>query len=151
MPKMNWTELGTQKLGRCAEYFAMMEFASFGCKIYSAEIDDGVDFVAKINSDFYEVQVKSMLKGKYVYVPKSSMNIHDKFRLVCFLKFAEGELPMIYIIPATSWKRPNAVLKNNAYTKSQKSPPEWGIQYSERNLSVIEKHRADLFFAKHNL
>ena len=49
MPCMNWSKLSSQQLGRYAEYYAMMEFSSHGCEVYSSEVDDhGVDFVVKI-------------------------------------------------------------------------------------------------------
>ena len=151
MPNMNWFDLGTHKMGRIAEYYAMLEFASYGCPIYTTEIDEGVDFIAKVGIEFYEIQVKSMTRGKYVYVLKSSMSIHDKKRLVCFLRFTDGASPEVFIIPATSWKRPNAVLKNNVYPDTKKSPPEWGIYYADRNLHLLEKHRSEVFFTRHGL
>jgi hypothetical protein len=36
------------QLGRYAEYYAKMEFASYGFEVYTSEVDDhGVDFVVK--------------------------------------------------------------------------------------------------------
>jgi hypothetical protein len=67
MPNKNWSKLSTQQLGRYAEHYAMMEFASYGHEIYSSEVNDhGVDFIAKIRGKFYEVHVKSTLRGSYV-------------------------------------------------------------------------------------
>ena len=49
MPKKNWSELSKQQIGRYAEYYAKMEFASYGFEVYTSEVDDhGVDFVAKL-------------------------------------------------------------------------------------------------------
>ena len=48
MPNTNWSELSHLQLGRYAEYYAKMEFASFGYDVYTSEVDDhGVDFVAR--------------------------------------------------------------------------------------------------------
>ena len=54
MPKMKWSDLRPMQLGRYAEYYAKMEFASYGYDIYTSEVDDhGVDFVASKNSGIY--------------------------------------------------------------------------------------------------
>lgn len=43
-----WSELTTQQLGQIGEYYAKMEFISYGYEIYTPDIDDhGVDFIAK--------------------------------------------------------------------------------------------------------
>ena len=58
MPKMKWSDLRPMQLGRYAEYYAKMEFASYGYDIYTSEVDDhGVDFVARdVKTDiFYEI------------------------------------------------------------------------------------------------
>lgn len=48
MPKMKWFELTPLQLGRYAEYYAKMEFASYGFEVYTSEVDDhGVDFIVK--------------------------------------------------------------------------------------------------------
>ena len=65
MPKMKWSELSPMQIGRYAEYYAKMEFTSYGYDVYTSEVDDhGVDFVARdVKMDiFYEIQVKSLRK-----------------------------------------------------------------------------------------
>jgi len=126
----------------------MMELASFGCEIYSSEVDDhGVDFIARINKKFYEVQVKSMRKSNYVFVLKAKMDICDDFRLVCLLRFVESKLPHVYIVPAKAWRNPNAVLVDRNYENTTKSNPEWGIQFSEKNQHLLEPYTAERFFS----
>ena len=73
MPKMKWSELSPMQIGRYAEYYAKMEFTSYGYDVYTSEVDDhGVDFVARdVKTDiFYEIQVKSLRKGNYAFIPK---------------------------------------------------------------------------------
>ena len=72
MPKMKWSELSPMQIGRYAEYYAKMEFTSYGYDVYTSEVDDhGVDFVASKNSGiYYEIQVKSLRKGNYAFIPK---------------------------------------------------------------------------------
>jgi hypothetical protein len=115
------------QLGRYAEYYAKMEFTSYGFDVYTSEVDDhGVDFVAKppLGTTYYEVQVKSSRDFGYVYIPKEKMQLTAN-RLVCYLHFIDGQLPDVYIIPSTAWLAPNAVPVDRKYEKEgQKSAPE---------------------------
>ena len=48
MPSLIWSKLNHLQRGRYAEYYAKMEFTSYGYEVYTSEVDDhGVDFVAK--------------------------------------------------------------------------------------------------------
>jgi hypothetical protein len=72
MPNMTWSLLNRMQLGRYAEYYAKMEFSSYGFDVYTSEVDDhGVDFVAKPpnSTTYYEVQVKSVRGFGYVFMP----------------------------------------------------------------------------------
>lgn len=76
MPNTNWSELSHLQLGRYAEYYAKMEFASYGYDVYTSEVDDhGVDFVARNPDDgqYYEIQVKAVRNLDYVYIRKDKM------------------------------------------------------------------------------
>ena len=103
MPKKIWSELTPLQLGKYAEYYAKMEFTSYGYDVYSSEIDDhGVDFVIKNGAgSFYEVQVKSVLKGRYVYIPKDKITLDDN-HLVCLLLFTDAQilkaLPLVRVL-----------------------------------------------------
>lgn len=100
-----------------------MEFASYGFEVYTSEVDDhGVDFIAKLpdGSRFYEVQVKSVRDYGYVYIAKSKMPILSENRLVCCLHFINGQLPAVFVIPATAWSVPNVVLVDRKYDKPGK-------------------------------
>lgn len=127
MPSKKWSGLTSMQLGQYGEYYAKMEFASYGFDVYTSEVDDhGVDFVVRDTQtgSFCEVQVKSLLKGNYVFMQKDKLVIDDK-HLVCFLHFKENCLPEVYIIPATVWKNPNEVFVDRNYDKpGQKSKPE---------------------------
>jgi hypothetical protein len=76
MPNLQWSKLSHLQLGKYAEYYAKMEFASYGYEVYTSEVDDhGVDFIAKApdTSVYYEIQVKSSRNTKYVYETKDKM------------------------------------------------------------------------------
>ncbi len=147
MPNTNWSILNHLQLGRYAEYYAKMEFASYGYEVYTSEVDDhGVDFVAKLPGEnrYYEVQVKSVRDYGYIYMAKSKMPELSEDRLVCYLHFVDGQLPDVFVIPATAWENPNAVLVDRKYDKpGQKSEPEWGINISKKNYNLLDEYKAD--------
>lgn len=147
MPNTNWSILNHLQLGRYAEYYAKMEIASYGFEVYTSEVDDhGVDFVAKLPGEnrYYEVQVKSVRDYGYIYMAKSKMPELSEDRLVCYLHFIDGQLPDVFVIPATAWENPNAVLVDRKYDKpGQKSEPEWGINISKKNYNLLDEYKAD--------
>ena len=149
MPNTNWSELSHLQLGRYAEYYAKMEFASYGYDVYTSEVDDhGVDFVARNPDDgqYYEIQVKAVRNPDYVYIRKDKMALSPD-RLVFLLLFSNGALPSCYVIPSQTWNNPNALFVNRDYDKpGQKSAPEWGINLSKKNLSLLEPYREEQYF-----
>lgn len=95
MPNTKWSELSHLQLGRYAEYYAKMEFASYGYDVYTSEVDDhGVDFVARNPDDgqYYEIQVKAVRNLDYVYIRKDKM-VLSPARLVYLLLFSNGTMP----------------------------------------------------------
>ena len=147
MPNMNWSKLNSLQLGRYAEYYAKMEFASYGFEVYTSEVDDhGVDFIAKLPGEnrFYEVQVKSLREYGYIFMAKSKMPELSDESLICFLHFIDGKLPDVFVIPASAWKNPNTILVDRKYDKpGQKSEPEWGVNVSKKNYNLLSKYSAD--------
>lgn len=149
MPNLNWSTLTPLQLGRYAEYYAKMEFASYGFEIYTSEIDDhGVDFVMKRgNGNFYEVQVKSLREsnsGNYVFVSKDKLDINDDKKLVCFIHFRVNQFPFVYIIPTSVWHQPNYIFVSRDYI-NKKSKPEWGINYSKKNRNELQPYLLETF------
>lgn len=144
MPNMKWLQLSNKQLGQYAEYYAKMEFTSYGYDVYTSEVDDhGVDFVAinLQNDKMYKVQVKSLLRGSYAFIKKDKIKL-DEYHLVCLLHFTEGKLPEVYVIPAIAWNEINEVFKDRAHYKK----PEWGINYSKKNIPLLEKYKAENYF-----
>lgn len=101
MPKTNWSELSAMQLGQYGEYYAKMQFTSYGFDVYTSDVDDlGVGFVSKgKNGVFYEVQVKLVRNDNYVFIKKCSISLDDK-HLICFIRFNDGELPDCYMFQA---------------------------------------------------
>lgn len=153
LPVEDWETLNTQQKGRYAEYYAKMVFTANGYEVYTSEVDDrGVDFVCKKDdSIFYQVQVKSVFKSKYVLIKKSKMPLADD-RIVCLLIFEENTLPSIYIIPSKAWENTNSTfLVDRDYDKEgQKCAPEWGINISNKHADELNKYLACNFFNNKN-
>ena len=139
MPNLNWSELKPLQLGRYAEYYAKMEFTSYGYEVYTSEVDDhGVDFIAKSPAgQFLEVQVKAMRNKNYVSIHKNKIKLDDA-HLVCYIVFNNGSFPDVYIIPATVWTEPNGVFVSYDYKN-----PEWGINYSLKNAHLLNPYKAE--------
>ena len=147
MPNTNWSALSHMQLGRYAEYYAKMEFASYGFEVYTSEVDDhGVDFVAKLpgGNKFIEIQVKAVRNYGYTFIAESKMPILSENRLVCYLHFEDGKLPDVFVIPATVWATPNQVFVYRKYDKpEQKSKPEYGISISRKNYQLLAPYSLD--------
>jgi len=144
MPFMKWSNLNHLQLGKYAEYYAKMEFASYGFDVYTSEVDDhGIDFVAKIkNGEFLEIQVKAIRKSNYVFMRKDKWNINDENTYLILLLFEDNILPKVFMIPSKAWKNPNDLLCDKNY-EGLKSKPEYGINISKKNMSLLVKYKID--------
>lgn len=137
-----WSSINNLKLGKIAEYYTKIEFLSHNYNIYSPVVDDhGIDLVVKNHKNEFYVQVKSLCKGNYVYILKNKI-VLDKKHIVCFLPFKDDKIPDIYIIPATVWKTPNKIFVDRKKYKK----PEYGINYSMKNIPLLNQFKADEFF-----
>ena len=98
-------ELTRQKLGTFGEYYAKMSLASYGVSINTSEVDDhGIDFVAETKGGFAKFQVKTLRQGtNYVFMLKEYFDITDKSLFLFLSLLSDGEHPVSYIIPATTW------------------------------------------------
>lgn len=142
MPNKNWAILNPNQLGRYAEYFAKMEFASYGLEVFGSEVDDrGIDFIVKDKKGrFFEIQVKSKRGNGYVFAEKNKFNIDNEHLFLVLLIFKEGLLPEIFLIPSGIWNAPNEVFVDRKYDKpGQKSKPEYGINISNKNFDILKK------------
>lgn len=136
-------KLNPLQLGRYGEYYAKMEFSSYGMDVYTSEVDDhGVDFVAKTkHGAFIEIQVKSIRikKTQYVFMMKEHFNIDNDSLYLMLQLFEEGKLPRVYLIKASEWKNENELLRDRNYD-GLKSKPEYGVNLSKKNMLLLEKY-----------
>jgi len=140
LTKYNWDKLNHIQLGRYGEYLVKMEFALNGFDIYSPEIDDkGIDFIIRRDiGDYIEAQVKSVRGYNYIFFLKSKFMLNERLIAVITI-FKENKQPDIYVIPSMEWTNPNALLVSRDYI-GKKSKPEWGINLSKRNESLLEPY-----------
>lgn len=150
MPDYNWSHLTTVQLGRYAEYYAKMEFTSYGLVVFSSEIDDiGIDFVVRSPSKrYYEIQVKSIRDTTgYIFAQKDKFDAYQDNLYMAVVVFKDGYHPKMYLIPATEWQKPNDLLRDRDY-EGLKSKPEWGINISAKNMPVLEQYAFALQIGK---
>jgi hypothetical protein len=138
-----WTSLSTKQLGRYAEYVSRLFFAKSGMDVYLPEIDDkGIDFVVRSSEGhFFEIQCKARRQLNYFYIEKTKFPLSTA-RYLCLLLFLEEEKddPQFYLIPSRTWESPNDLFVDRLYVK-KKSPPEWGLQFSGKNMPLLEPFR----------
>ena len=149
MERYKWSRLSPLQLGRYAEYLVKMEFTLHGFDVYTAEVDDkGIDFVIRKEHkqvgeepkySYYDVQVKSIRGMYYIFLPKERFTLRDNL-LAAIGLFEDGDLPRLYLIPATAWHQPNALFVDRDY-EGLKSKPEYGLNISERNLLLLERYK----------
>ena len=141
MTRFRWSTLNRQQVGRYAEYFVKMEFTMNGFQVYTTDVDDrGIDFVARYeDGPFFEVQVKSLREEGYAFTQKAKSRLSEH-RLVALVLLTEGREPDLFLIPMTAWLTPNALLADRNYAE-RKSDPEFGINVSGKNRTLLEQYR----------
>lgn len=143
MPNMDWSVLNHLQLGKYAEYFAKMEFTSYGFEVFTSEVDDrGIDFIVKDRTgQFCEIQVKALRGYGYVFAQKSQFNINNDNLYMTLLVFREGQMPDLFLIPSNVWRLPNNVFVDRNYDKPDlKSNPEYGINISKKNYDFLYQY-----------
>jgi len=141
--RYNWKKLNRQQVGIFSEYFVKMELTMYGFQVYTTEVDDrGIDFIARYEKGpFYSIQVKSLRESGYIFMQKDKFELtSDMYLAVALLH--EGLEPSLYLIPATAWKKPNSLLVSRDYI-GKKSKPEWGLNISKKNMSLLEEYTFD--------
>jgi len=139
MASLNWSNISHLQLGKIAENYAQIEFLSRGYEIYTPAVDDrGIDFLAKKGDELLEIQVKAVRNYNYTFVAESKMPHLSAERIICYMNFADGEVPPVYTIPSTAWLVPNEVFTKKTYEKGV----EYGINLSRKNLHVLDPYKS---------
>ncbi|MBN2797291.1 MAG: DUF4365 domain-containing protein [Clostridia bacterium] len=146
MPSYKWSKLDYLQVGQYSEYYAKMEFTTYGFDVFTSEIDDhGIDFIVKVRDGlYYEIQVKAarLDRTSYVFAKKSKFSIDNSNLYMVLVLLNEDESPNIYLIPSGAWIVENDLFRNRDYI-GKKSVPEWGLNISKKNLHLLEEYRLD--------
>jgi hypothetical protein len=150
MSRYIWSKLNKQQVGAYFEYFMKMEFTMYGFEVYTAEVDDrGVDFVArKDKGTFLEVQAKCLRDFGYVFMRKSHFQPKEGLYVALGL-LVDTKEPMSYLIPSKVWQAPNSIFVDRDYKEpGLKSQPEWGINFSRKNMALLEPYSLQLILER---
>lgn len=143
MANTKWKELNRMQLGRYAEYYAKMEFASYGLDVYTSEVDDhGIDFIVKDKKGiFNEIQVKSLRNKGYTFMQQEKFDLSNKSLYLVLIIFEEDKLPNIYLVPTSAWNNENNMFVIRNFDMGQKSKPEYGVNIVNSNKKILEKYK----------
>ena len=152
MPATNWDELDIHQIKALAHHLAKTEFLSYGFRVFSSEVDDGgADFIAEApDGKFFFVYVRGARKNIRVSIPKDRIAL-DRDRLVCYVRFEEGNPPSVYVFPATVWKDENRnalFIERNFGEESRKTRPEYCIQSGSNSLYLLEGYEAQGYLGR---
>lgn len=147
MANTEWNKLKPLQLGKYAEYYAKMEFASYGLDVYTSEVDDhGVDFIVKDKKGiFNEIQVKSLRidKNNLIYMEQDKFDVENKSLYLVILVFNNNVIPTIYLIPAIVWNSENQLFLRKDYNNG-KSKPDYRINISKKNIPSLENYKFEV-------
>jgi hypothetical protein len=143
MANTEWNKLNRLQLGKYAEYYAKMEFASYGLDVYTSEVDDhGIDFIVKDKRGiFNEIQVKSLRDKGYTFMQQEKFNLNNKELYLVLMIFEEDRIPNIYLISTKAWNNKNNMFIIRNFDKGQKSKPEYGVNITNSNKEELEKYK----------
>ena len=120
-----------------------MALLSYGVRIYTPEIDDhGIDFVAEGRKGFLKFQVKGVRGLSQVFMEKDKFDVEDDAMFLILLLLIDGEEPDMYVIPSSAWRRESTVFVTHEY-EGKKSPPDYTVNVSRKNLPELEKYRLE--------
>ena len=113
--------------------------------IYSSEVDDhGIDFIAESKRGFLKFQVKTIRKGTgYVFMREEYFDISDQSLYLFLLLLNDGEHPIEYLIPATTWDNDSSNIFVYHSYKGKKSKPEYGLKISAKNIPQLERFKLE--------
>lgn len=104
-----------------------------------------VNFLAVSGSGrVMKIKVRSISqRGSYIFVEKTKFNIEDPdlYMTVLYIPYDKGGMIM-YLVPAAEWGKDIYPFKGKDYKKpGQVSPPEWGINFSDKARDAMEPYR----------
>ena len=141
MEKLPWKDLNHLQIVKYAEYLSKMEFICYGFDVFTPELDHkGIDFiVSKDDKTYFDIQVKSSRDLNYIFLLESKFDLRETLYAVIVL-FTGNSKSDLYLIPSETWKRKDSLFVFHEY-KDKKSPPEYGLNLSQKNIPLLEKFK----------
>ena len=141
MKKQNWKELNHLQIGKYAEYLSKMEFIRYGFDVFSPELDHkGIDFIIrKDEKNYFDIQVKSSRDLNYIFFLKSKFELRQNLYAVIVLFTGQSKTDL-FLIPSITWEKTNSLFVEKNY-ENKKSPPEYGLNLSQKNLPLLEEFK----------
>lgn len=151
----NWKR-SKNTIGAIGETYAQSMFLANGFAVYVPIVDNqGIDFLAVKNNEYFKIQVKTVQPYSYCCIRKNENTgfevTDDKF-LVCYIRLVDLSLkikPETYIFKASDWsdiKKSGLQSVLTDYRKRKKNP-EYGILYNKRKGNdVLKRYSAENFF-----
>ena len=142
MQKKNWKDLNHLQIGKYAEYLAKMEFILYGFDVFTPELDHkGIDFIVRKDElTYFDIQVKSSRDLNYIFFLKEKFQLKENLYAVIVIFTGESKSDL-YLIPSLTWKKKKDSLFVFHEYKDKKSPPEYGLNLSQKNLPSLEKFK----------
>lgn len=145
----DWNKLNSLQIGKYAEYFAKMEFISYGFDVYTVEVDDkGIDFLLRIKENVFEIQVKGVYKSSTIYFTKEKFNPKDNY-WIALVRFVQGKFPELYMIPSMDFLNPDyGLLTIREYGDDRVSKPEYGINLAKMHQNTLSNYSIENFLKR---
>lgn len=92
MPNLNWSKLNHMQIGRYAEYYAKMEFTSYGYDVYTSEVDDhGVQLLpqGELRHPCFGDRVKAVERSR-----KPAGNRGNRIRIIAEIDRFQDTIPV---------------------------------------------------------
>ena len=141
MDKLPWKDLNLIQIGKYAEYLSKMEFLRYGFDVFTPELDHkGIDFIVrKDKKTYFDIQVKSSRDLNYIFLLESKFDLRETLYAVIVL-FTGNSKSDLYLIPSETWKRKDSLFVFHEY-RDKKSPPEYGLNLSQKNLPKLDQFK----------
>jgi hypothetical protein len=138
---LNLQELNNIQLNRFSNHLVAMYLTGTGVNIRFNESENYLTVVipGSKSLSIYVRSARPKNETSYSFVTKEMWNnTLDPNVIVALVIIKAHENPSIYLIPATTWLKPNSLFVDRNYIGEElKSKPEWGISTNKKNFPQL--------------
>lgn len=128
------------------------ELMKLGLEVqYTTEREIPIDIIAELQNN---ITIKLIVRivspeSQYTWIEKSKLDTEDEHLFIAALYRKSNINNIIYLLPATNWKHDNPPFRIKNYDKpGLVSKPEYGINFSQKTLELIENYRLKIIVSK---